>query len=134
MKSRIRRKSDRQGAVSVEMAVTLPVLFLVVFASIEFSRMNVIRHTASNAAYEGARAAIVPGGTATDAENIARSLMGTCGAREVNVQVVPATINENTPEVEVIVTIDCDSNGLIASQFFRGKQFIGRSRLEREAL
>ncbi len=133
MKSRIPKRT-RKGAVSVEMAVTLPVLFLVVFASIEFSRMNVIRHTASNAAYEGARVAIVPGGTAGEAQEVALNLMGTSGARGVNIQVIPAVIEEETPEVEVIVTVDCDANGFIANQFFSGREFIGRSRLAREDL
>ena len=128
------KKPDRTGAVAVEMAVTLPLLFLIVFASIEFSRMNVIRHTASNAAYEAARRAIVPGSTATDAEDVARSLMASCGARGVNVSVIPGVIAADTPEVEVVVNVDCDANGFIANQFFDGKSFEGRSRLRREDL
>ena len=47
----------RRGATTVEFAIVAPVFFLFLLASIEFSRLNIIRHTADNAAYEAARIA-----------------------------------------------------------------------------
>ena len=46
-------KRDRKGVAAVEFALAATVLFLVVAVSIEFSRMNMIRHSVDNAAYEG---------------------------------------------------------------------------------
>ena len=46
---------------SVEFAITAPIFFLFLLAAFEFGWMNVMRHTADNAAYEAARAAMVPG-------------------------------------------------------------------------
>ena len=56
--------SSRAGATAVEFAIVAPIFFLIMLASFEFSRLNVIRHTADNAAYEAARHAMVPGATA----------------------------------------------------------------------
>lgn len=131
---RIPKRNPHRGAVAVEMAITLPILFLFVFTSIEFARMNVIRHTVDNAAYEAARRAIVPGATAQDAKDVAQSILSTVGTKGVNVTVTPATIQLNTPEVRIDISVACDQNGFIIPVFFRGKQLTGRSTLRREAL
>jgi len=49
----------RRGATTVEFAITAPVFFLFLLAAFEFGWLNVIRHTADNAAYEAARTAMV---------------------------------------------------------------------------
>lgn len=118
----------------MEMAFALPLLFLFVLGSIEFSRMNVIRHTIDNAAYEAARRAIVPGSTAADAETVANGIMATVGAEGVNVVVTPAVLQLDTPEVNVNVSVDCDANGFIAPIFFAGRQLVGNATLRREQL
>jgi Flp pilus assembly protein TadG len=126
--------SRRRGAVTVEMAITLPLMFLVVFASVEFGRMNMMRHTVDNAAYEGARKAIVPGATAAQAEAEARRIMATIGSRGVAVTVTPATIDLDTRQVNVRVTVNADQNGFIANTFFRGRQLTGSVTMNREHL
>lgn len=128
------RKNLREGAVAVEMAITLPLLFLIVLTSIEFGRMNVIRHTVDNAAYEAARKVIVPGSTAAEADQEARRVMAIAGARGVRVDVTPSIIQLDTPEVRVEVTVDAARNGFLAPRFFAGKQLVGRCTLRREEL
>ncbi len=130
----MKNQRQRSGAVTVEMAFCLPILFLVVFASIEFGRMNIIRHTASNAAYEAARRAIVPGSSADDAKGVALDIMQTCGAQGVRVTVSPSVLDENTEKVTVDVDIDANDNGLIAPNFFKDRVINGRSTLRREQL
>ena len=130
----LNRSKQRRGAVAVEMAFALPLLFLFVLGSIEFGRMNVIRHTIDNAAYEAARRAIVPGSTQADAETVANSIMATVGAKGVNVVVTPPVILIDTPEVNVNVTVDCSANGFIAPIFFAGRQLVGNATLKREQL
>ena len=73
--------SSRRGAVTVEFSLVAAVAFLLIFASIEFARINVIRHTADNAAYEAARRTIVPNATAQDAIDRAQLIMRAVGAR-----------------------------------------------------
>ncbi len=47
----------------VEFAIVAPLLFFLFFASMEFCRVAMIRHTADNAVYEGCRVGIIPGAT-----------------------------------------------------------------------
>ena len=70
---------QRTGAVTVEVAITAPILFLFVFAGIEFARVNMISDTCENAAFEGARRGIVPGATATDCQNEAQQILDIVG-------------------------------------------------------
>lgn len=133
-RSRRDRRHNRRGAVAVEMAVTLPLLFLVVLASVEFGRMNVIRHTVDNAAYEGARKAIVPGASAADADNEARRIMSIIGAQGVTVDITPAVIDIDTPEINVVVSVECSENGLLTPFFFAGKRLAGEVTMRREDL
>ena len=64
----------------MEFAITAPIFFLFLLAAFEFGWLNVMRHTADNAAYEAARTAIVPGATAAEALAKATSLLE-CGRR-----------------------------------------------------
>jgi Flp pilus assembly protein TadG len=121
-----------RGAVTVELALTIPILFTMVFASIEFGRAFLILNTAENAAYEGARRGIVPGATAADCQTVARQVIGAVGTQNVTVQVDPATIQLNTPEVEVTVSVPVDGNGYMFPIFLSGRTLVGKCRLTRE--
>ena len=107
----------RRGATAVEFAITAPVFFLFLLASFEFGWLNVIRHTADNAAYEAARAAMVPGATAADATAKATSILNIVGVRGATVSITPATVTPSTSEVTVAVDVPMNRNGLIAPRF-----------------
>ena len=49
--SMFRRLRDRKGMTTVEFALVGPAFFLVVFASIEFCRLSMIRNLTQDAAY-----------------------------------------------------------------------------------
>jgi Flp pilus assembly protein TadG len=112
-----RRRESRAGAVAVEFAITAPIFFLFLLAAFEFGWLNVIRHTADNAVYEAARAAMVPGATAADATAKANAILGVVGTRGATVSVTPATITNSTPQITVAVDIPMASNGLIVARF-----------------
>jgi Flp pilus assembly protein TadG len=118
----------------VEFAVTVPILFLVLFTSFEFSRMNVIRQTAVNAAYEGARRGIVPGASETDVENVTQGILNVVGTRAANIAVDPTVITPDTTEVTVTVTVPMEQNGWIASRFFAGRTVETSCTLKRELI
>lgn len=123
------RKQNRLGATAVEFAVAAPVFLLTLLAIFEFGWMVVIRHTADNAAYEGVRDAIVPGGTAADAQNEANRIMDIVGARSIQVEVTPSNITPETNEVEVTVSGQYSDNGLLVTRFLRGAKFESTSRM-----
>lgn len=133
---RLRRAFDarkhRKGAVVVEFAITAPVFFVFLIAAFEFGRLNVIRHTADNAAYEAARHAIVPGATAAEAIDKANTLMNVVGARGVNVTVTPADLNEDVDFVKVVVDVPMASNGWIVPKFTSASTMHGESTMKTE--
>jgi Flp pilus assembly protein TadG len=112
-----RRRELRAGAVAVEFAITAPIFFLFLLAAFEFGWLNVIRHTADNAAYEAARAAMVPGASAAEATAKANSILNVVGTRSAKVSVTPATITNSTPEITVAIDVPMASNGLIVARF-----------------
>ena len=129
----MRESTRRRGSLTVEMAVTLPVLFLFVFAALEFAGMNVIRHTVDNAAYEAARRGIVPGATVADVVNEATVIMGFVGAENVTVNVVPATITQDTDELTVTVNVPVAGNGWMSPMIFGDTDvMVGECRMFRE--
>lgn len=126
------RKSNRGGAVIVEFAICAPIFFLVLFALFEFSWLNVIRHTADNAAYEATRAAMVPGATAAEAISEAQRILGVVGTRDATVTVDPPVITPETSAVTVNVTIPIDRNALVVPRFTGGRQIRASSTLRTE--
>ena len=104
-----------------------------VFASMEFAGMNVMRHTVDNAAYEAARHGIVPGATTADVVDEATSIMNAVGASNISVAVVPNTITNDTREITVTVTVPVAGNGWISPIFFdESSALTGECRMQRE--
>ena len=62
----------RQGNVSLEFALVLPVLVMLLLGIIEFSRALQVGQMVTNVAREGARQAIVTGTSNSDIEDMAR--------------------------------------------------------------
>jgi len=60
--------SNRTGALTVEFAIVVPLIFLLFLGGLELSALNFARQTAGNASYEAARKLIIPGGTAAQAQ------------------------------------------------------------------
>ena len=125
-------KRDREGAVLVEFAIVCPLFFLVVLALFEFSWLNVVRHTADNAAYEGSRIAMVPGATANEAIAEANRIMNIIGTRGAVVTVNPAVLNNASTSVTVNVSIPIDQNALVIPAFTGGRRIDATSTLRTE--
>ncbi len=125
-------KRQRCGAITVEFALCLPIMLFIFFASYEFCRANMIRQTADNAAYEGARRGIVPGATADDVRVSAQWVLDTIGTKDATIRVEPAVIVDDTPEVTVTVEVPMNANGFVAPAFMRNKKVSTSFTLARE--
>ncbi|TWU29896.1 TadE/TadG family type IV pilus assembly protein [Bythopirellula polymerisocia] len=132
LNARQRRSSNRCGAASVEFAIVASVFFVVLSASFEFVRLNVIRHTADNAAYEAARDAMVPGATAAEAIAKANSILNVVGTRGARVTITPPVLNPDIPDVKVRIDIPLSINGWITPNFTSGKTLTVQSTLKKE--
>lgn len=103
-------QSVRRAAVAVEFAICAPLLFLFFFGALEFSRMNMLRQTIDNAAYEGARRGVVPGATAGDMTAAAHAELDAVSARNATISVSPTVITKDTPSVTVDISVPFNEN------------------------
>lgn len=89
------RDDVRRGAALVEMAIVLPIFVTLLLGMIEFGRALMVGQLVTNAAREGARAAIVDGSTntsvSTDVKNFLTSTTGV-GAGDVTVNITVAGV------------------------------------------
>lgn len=135
MKNRLNRplkRPLRRGATLVEFAICFPIFLIFLTAMVEFAWMNVLRHTADNAAYEAARTAMVPGATAAEARAKATNLLNTVGARAAVVNITPSVLAPETDDVTVEITIPMNRNALILPRFTKKKSIQATSTLRTE--
>ncbi len=120
--------ANRQGAVTVEFALVAPIILMLFFGSVELTRLNFLRHTAANAAYEAARASIVPGATASDGHAEASQLLQAVGANSG----VSISVNTTTDAVEATVSIPVEQNSWGLGRFTSGITLVESCTLRRE--
>jgi Flp pilus assembly protein TadG len=127
------KRRRRRGATLVEFAITVPILFLFVFGSFEFSRVIMLRNTIENAACEGARRGIVPGATALACEQSAQQLLDIVGVNNSTVDATPDPLAPDSEEVTVDVTVPLDaSNGYLLPKYFLGREIHATITLPRQ--
>jgi Flp pilus assembly protein TadG len=126
------RRGPRSGAVVTEFAICAPLLFFFFFASLEFSRVNMIRQSVENAVYEGARRGIVPGATADNCRDSAQAVLNSISASGATITVTPAVITNNSDEVTVAVTVPVNNNSWVFPVFFADKSIASSMTLRRE--
>jgi Flp pilus assembly protein TadG len=127
------RRSVARGAAAVEFALTAPILFALVLGAVEFSRANMLVHTASIAATEAARKSIVAGATVQNVRLKALSELANVGVVDATVDVDPPEIVDDTTQVTVNLTVPVTlRNGYGLSRVFLGKQVFKSVTLQRE--
>jgi Flp pilus assembly protein TadG len=122
----------RTGAAAVEFAIVAPIFFLLLVGSLEFGRLNIIRHTADQAAYEAARHAMVPGATVAEARQQARRMMRIVGARGSTIDVAPDVLGPDVEEITVTVEVPLNQNGWITPRFTSNTTITAVSTLKTE--
>lgn len=116
-KTRWYHHPDRRGAMLVEFALTFPVIVLFFFGILEMGRAMLLQHSADTAAYEGARSAMVPGATSTDARNAAIDLLQAANVGTYTITVTPTTIEEDTALISVRVDVPINENSWVIPSF-----------------
>jgi Flp pilus assembly protein TadG len=118
--------------VTVETALCLPILFLLIFALLEFSRVNEIRHSIHDAAYEAARRGLAAGATVADVQNRARSFLQASWISNASVTVAPDPITQATAQVTVTISVPLNANGWGPSRFFLNRTLTSTITLNRD--
>lgn len=132
-----RRRSTgpiRRGVASVELAVCLPALALLVLGSIEACNVIFLEHSLTISSYEGVRVAIQH-----DASNA--EVTGKCNqiltARHVNgpsVTITPSDV-AGVPAgqtITIAVSAPCDANAISPSWFFGGRSLTAETVMVKE--
>ncbi|QDT51918.1 TadE/TadG family type IV pilus assembly protein [Symmachiella dynata] len=128
------QQSKRRGALTVEFALVVPVLFLFFFAQLEFSRANMIRNMITTACYEGARAGVVPGATADQVRATAQNILDIAGVSVSEITVTPSVVTTETTVVTVTIDVPLDDNSWIIPRYFIGQSFTDSVTLDRERM
>ena len=128
-----RTANKRWGATAVEFAFVAPVLFAVIFAAFEFSRLAMMRSLAQSAAYEACRHSIVEGSTTDEAIEEANRVLARLGTKEAIVTINNGVaITPTTPEVHVLVEIPMEKNMFLYTSFFTDKYVSAEITLKTE--
>ncbi|MEM9589048.1 MAG: TadE family protein [Planctomycetota bacterium] len=123
-----RREKKRQGAAAVEFALTLAVLMMLVFASIEFVRLNMLKQSVEHASYMAARKGIIVGAKTADVRAEAEQHLALFSVTNGVVTVAPANITDDTEVVEVTVEVPVSGNSWISPVYFSGS-IEGKTRM-----
>jgi Flp pilus assembly protein TadG len=129
-------KAARRGASVVEMALVVPIIFLVVFTCIEFGRLLMVVHGLEAAAREGCRTAIAWDATAQTVEDIVEERMATFGIQNYTLTLDPTSPSTACQWAPVSVRITTSYNNvswLPAPKFLSGITFSGTCTLPQEA-
>ena len=107
----------RCGVATVETAVCLPFILLMVFAGVEFSNVVFLKQTVNLAAYEAAKTLTAPGDNNALAIQTAQGIMTTRRTPNYTISITPA-VTENTPRgTSVSVTVTASASNLSLVEF-----------------
>ncbi len=110
----------------VELAVCMPILVLVVFATIEACSMLYLKQTLKITAYEGARVGITPESTSANVELQCQSLLDARNVQGYSIAtepVDPSMLSEGD-FFEVTITTPYAENSLLGGWFYADKTLV----------
>ena len=127
-----RHRPVRQGATAVEFAMISPILFICIFAGVEFVRANIIRHTAENAAFCASRTVMVPGATKAEAIEKANAVLAMAGVRDAEITFTPEVIDETTTHVSTEISVPMNQNSWGLGAFMKDRAIIAEATMRTE--
>jgi Flp pilus assembly protein TadG len=125
---RRRPSHSQRGAVAVEFAIAISILLTLVFASIEFVRLNMLKHSVEQASYQAARKGIITGAKVSDVQKEAKDHLAILSVSNAVVNVTPTTITDDTQVIEVNIEVPITGNSWISPVYFLGN-IRGKTRM-----
>ena len=126
------QNKSRRGVAAVEFALTVPILFLLLFGGYELSRANMLMHTCEAAAYEVARVGIVPGATAQEVQDATEQILGTVGITNATINITPGNLTTASETIAVTVQFTFQDNSALAATFMGSEPYVRTCELLRE--
>lgn len=132
--------ATRRGATAVEMAMVAPFIFLIVFGSMEFSRIVMVKQALTNSAREGCRvASLATTQDATDVDDAVRHYVQRCfqdydDQNVVKVTVTPSDFSEVTSGTEITTTVEVHFSNVswLPANWGKNTILIGTATMNRE--
>jgi Flp pilus assembly protein TadG len=117
-----RRRSAR-GVAAAELAVCLPIVVLLVIATIEACSAVFLKQSLTVAAYEGVRVALEEGATVNNVRDTCNQVLADRRVQSASVRVRPSNIDALQPGefVDITVSAPAAANSLVPANFFRGR-------------
>jgi Flp pilus assembly protein TadG len=117
------RLKKRRGVAAAELAVCLPVVVLMVVATIEACSALFLKQSLTASAYEGVRTAIEKGATSTSVQAACKQILTDRKIQGATVTVKPSNIASLNPGdfVDVTVSAPCAPNSVVPVTFYRGR-------------
>ncbi|MBC8355547.1 MAG: pilus assembly protein [Planctomycetes bacterium] len=115
-RQRTRSGRKRRGALTVEFALTVPLAFFLFFSALEFGRMNMVRHSMENAAYEAVRRGLVPNTTDAEVRAAAKTVLDIVSVKNPKIQVANAA-----DEISVTIRANFNDQGWFTPLIFYNK-------------
>lgn len=125
---------SRRGLAVAELAVCLPVLTLIVLATIEACTMIFLQQSLSIATYEGARVALVQGAEASNVEAQCDLILSNREVIDSTVTVTPSDFASTPPGewIAVEASAPFSSNSLVGGWLFNGRTVTARTEMMKE--
>ena len=126
--------SPRRGAAVAELAICLPLLVMLVLASIEACSMMFLNHSLTIASYEGVRVAINYDSTNADVHARCDEIIAernVVGGGVVISRSNVMTVPKGTP-ISVTVSASCDANALLPPWFYGGQTMTASTTMVKE--
>lgn len=129
-----RMPHERKAVAATEMAICLPLVALLLFASIEACGLIYLNHSLSITSYEGVRVAIQYDSTSSDVYSKCNQLLTARSVEDSNVGISPSNVSSVPRGTQIAVTVSApsDSNTLIPPWFFEGKMLSATTIMVKE--
>lgn len=121
----------RRGVAAAELAVCLPIVVLLVLATIESCSALFLKQSLTAAAYEGVRAAIQKGATKGTVQAACQQILDDRRIQSSQVTLNPSDIASLKPGeyIDVSVSAPCNSNSPVPTAFFRGRTLTAKASM-----
>jgi Flp pilus assembly protein TadG len=116
-------KRNSRGVAAAELAVCLPVVVLIVIATIEACSAMFLKQSLTVAAYEGARTALAERTIPGSVEAAVNQVLTDRKVKGASITIKPTNIAALQPGdyIDVTISAPCNSNSVVPTTFYRGR-------------
>lgn len=127
-------RRQRRGLSTVELAVCLPVITLIVFASIEACSMVFLQQSLQTTAYETARFAVAPRSVSATALDRGDQILADRRVKSATIELDPVDMEATDEGTLVVARVSAplDANRLLPRFFYGNQQLTAEVTMMRE--